>query len=331
MKYKHFSVEERESIQRGLWEKRSIRDIAKDLGRSPSSVSREIQRNLPPERFRYAPRLANDRAIKKRASRGRHERLKNDRIRSYVVRHLKERWSPEQISGRIRIDLGEKISPEAIYQYVYAQIEGHGHGTAIAGSEDLRPYLRRKRTRRIPPGSRRCQRVCKPHGPSIEMRPPIVDRRTRVGDWESDTVASKDNAPGLNTLVERKTGLLCVTKLHERTSAETSKAIIQRLNMLPERAKRTMTFDNGPENQDWKSIETALNLLCFFAHPYHSWERGTNENTNGLIRDYFPKKTDFRMISEYEIAFVERSLNDRPRKRLGYQTPNEVFSVALAG
>lgn len=331
MIYKHFSVEEREKIQRGLWEKKSIRAIAKGLGRPHSSVVREVKRNNPPLRDRYTPRLAHERALTKRKSRGRKDRLKNERIREYVTAQLKRRRSPEQIAGVIKQDLGESISHEAIYQFIYAQIHRGGYGYLKPGAEDLRPYLRRRRKRRSLHGARKGQRVLRPQGPSIETRPKVVDRRSRIGDWESDTVESRDHKPGINTLVERKTGLVFITKLKDKTSASTVAAIAARMRQIPNAAKHTITFDNGPENSNWQELEAATELDSFFAHPYSSFERGTNENTNGLIRDYFPKKTDFTTISDEEIAFVERELNERPRKRLGWKTPLEAFGGALEG
>jgi len=331
MQYQHFSIEERERIQQGLWEKQSMRAIARSLGRPHSSVLREVQRNLPPIRERYTPRLAQERATEHRTHRGRTNRLKNDRIRSYVISHLKRRWSPEQIAGSIPDALGERISHEAIYQYIYAQVHRDGYGELRLGHEDLRPYLRRRRKRRLKKGARKCQRLARFPVPSIDDRPKIVVRRARIGDWESDSVESRDHAPGINTLVERKTGLVFITKLTAKTGAATQSAIVRRLAPLPPETKRTITFDNGPENRDWEPTEEATGARCYFAHPYHSWERGTNENTNGLIRDYFPKGTDFRMIPDAEIAVVEYELNNRPRKRLGYRTPLQVFGGALAG
>ena len=328
MQYKHFGVEERETIQRGFWEKRSIRTIAKDLGRSPASVSRELRRNFPPERDRYTARLAHERAVFKRAQRGREQRLKNDRIRTFVVAQLKRRRSPEQIAGIIEAELGECISHEAIYQFIYAQIS---YNKPKRGCEDLRSCLRRRRKRRVPHGARRGQRVVQPKGPSIDERPSVVDRRSRIGDWESDTVESADHAPGINTLVERKTGLLFITKLASKKGASTRAAIVRRLSVLPQHTRRTITFDNGAENRDWRPVEAATGAACFFAHPYHSWERGTNENTNGLIRDYFPKGTDFRTITDEELAYVERELNERPRKRLDWKSPLQASGVALQG
>jgi len=328
MTYQHVRVEEREEVQRGLWRKESIRSIAERLGRSHSSVVREIKRNLPSIHNRYTPRLAHERALTQRKSRGRVERLKNDRIRSYVVGHLKQRWSPEQIAGRMKRDGVGSISPEAIYQFVYVQIK---NGYPKRGYEDLRLFLRRKRKRRVPKGARRCQRVFKPCGTSIDFRPEVVEHKKRVGDWEGDTVESCDHKPGINTTLERMSGFVQITKLAGKTSADTVLALDRRFRELPPRAKRTLTLDNGPENSDWPTMETLLGLQCFFAHPYHSWERGANENVNGLIHDYFPKKTDFTLVPAVTIAAVEYALNTRPRKRLGYRTPLEVWSGALRG
>ena len=331
MKYKHLTVEERERIQELLWQKASIRNIAIAIGRNPSSVVRELKRNYPLEYKRYAPRLAHERALVKRKSRGRTERLKNKRIREYVVKKLKRRWSPEQISNTIKKAVGQSISHEAIYQYVYCQIHRNGWGDLKPRREDLRPYLRRRRKRRFRKGSRRCQRIFKPKGVSIDNRPNVVEKRKRLGDWESDTIESANHKPGVNTLVERKSGLVLITKLSGKSSHATISVISERLSSLSQKVKQTITFDNGPENSDWQELERQIKIKTFFAHAYHSWERGTNENTNGLIRDYFPKKTDFTTISNEELSFVERELNTRPRKRLGWKTPLEVMSVALQG
>jgi IS30 family transposase len=328
--YKHLSIEEREYVQQGLWKHKSLRTIAKELNRQPSSISREIERNLPPERFLYTPRLSHERALKKRKSRGRADRLKNDTIREYVISHLKLRWSPEQISNRLRKDIPHaSISHEAIYQYIYHQIHRDGWGLLRPGCQDLRTYLRRRKKRRTHKGQRRCQRIFKPKGVSINERPVIVSERGRLGDWEGDTVESISHKPGVNTLVERKTGVVLITKLKNKTSRATTEAISFRMSALPERAKYSLTMDNGPENQGWQTLEEKTGLKTFFANAYHSWERGTNENTNGLIRDYFPKKTDFSMVSEEKIQQVEYLLNTRPRKRFGWLTPLEAFSKEL--
>jgi transposase, IS30 family len=324
MKYKHLSIEERELLQTLWWERGSIRKMARVLGRSPATISRELRRNLPPERKVYTPRLAHERALKSRKSRGRKERLRNKEIRAYVIEKLKLRWSPEQIAGRIKLDIGENISHETIYQYIY-HTESYGN---VKG-EDLRIYLRRRRKRRQPKGARKYQRIFKPEGVSIELRPEIVNQRLRIGDWEGDTVESKNHKPGINTLVERKLGLTLITKLKTKTSFSTMSAVSERMRELPKELKHTITLDNGPENRDWKTLEELSGLSVFYAHPYCSGERGTNENTNGLIRDYYPKGTDFTKITDEELAYVELMLNERPRKRLNWLSPLEALSVAL--
>jgi IS30 family transposase len=326
MKYSHLTVLEREMIQSMLWEKKSIRTIAKVLKRSHSSILREIKRYNPEQLKRYTPRLAHERALEKRKSRGRKDRLKSDVVRTYVVTHLKRGWSPEQISGCLKKDGIGSVSHEAIYQFIYAQVHRDGYGLLRPGAEDLRVYLRRKRRRRMPKGMRRPRRVLVLQGKSIEIRPSVVDERSRIGDWESDTVESCLHRPGVNTLLERKTGLYFVTKVHERGSAATTSAILKRLEGMP---VHTITFDNGSENQRWRELEESLGTKTYFAHPYSSWERGANENANGLLREFFPKGTDFSRISDAEIAAAEYALNTRPRKRLGWKTPLEAWSGAL--
>lgn len=250
----------------------------------------------------------------------------------YVHTKLKEGFSPEQIAGRLSFERpSEHISHEAIYQYVYAQVHRGGRGNIRPGKEDLRPWLKRRHQARTRQGFRKGARVLRPMGLSIDVRPEIVHRRTRLGDWESDTVESCLHRPGINTLVERKSGLLHITKLRSKDAHATRQAIVRRLAHLPERLRRTVTFDNGAENRQWPEMEQEAGIRAYYAHPYHSWERGTNENTNGLIRWYFPKGTDFSTISDEALARVEDAINNRPRKRLGWKTPLEVWSVALRG
>jgi IS30 family transposase len=319
MKYKHLSILEREKLQELLWQKKSIRYIAEVLERSPSSISRELRRNYPQTRNQYTPRLAHEKALSKRTQRGREERLKNVVIRSYVVSHLKLGYSPEQISGTIKQDEIGSISHEAIYQYIYHQIYRDGYGYVKPSREDLRPYLRRKQKRRTHHGLRKTTKLERISGKSIDMRPYIVETRRRLG------VESCDHKPGINTLVDRKSGYVLITKVKDKSSPSTVEAM-RRLTSFP---CHTVTLDNGSENTNWKDMEDITRASIYYAHPYHSWERGTNENTNGLIREYFPKKTDFTLVSDEEISKVEYILNTRSRKRLGWSTPLQVMSVAL--
>lgn len=329
MTYQQLSIEEREIIQIGICKGNSLRHIAGTIGRSVATVSRELRRNSSPEKHLYLPSRADLRATLKRSSRGRTERLKSDTIRAYVTAKIKQRWSPEQISGRLKKEAGLSISHEAIYQFIYAQLSRDGRGPVLPGRDDLRPYLRRRRIFRVPKGACRRKRTLKPFCRSIDERPVIVGKRTRVGDWESDTVCSAGYKPGINTVVERKIGLVFMTKLHGNTTAETVRALQARFCTVPAHLKHTLTTDNGIENTDWNGIEKVTGATCYAAHPYHAWERGSNENANGLIRQYFPKNTDFTRVSDAEIAAVEYALNTRPRKRLGWATPLEAWSVAL--
>jgi IS30 family transposase len=325
MKYKHLSIEEREKIQELLWQKTSIRHIAKNLGRSTSSISREIKRNKPELLHRYTPRLADERALIKRKSRGRKLRLKSLFIRRYVVHHLRIGYSPEQIAGRLSFEYPkEKISHEAIYQYIYHNINSD---YIKKGNIDLRIYLKRRHKRREAKGMRKGQRIFKHKGISIEERPKYIEKRKSIGHWEGDSVVGGQSTVGLNTLVGRKTGLVLISKIKDKTMEETSNTVINRLKNIN---CKTLTLDNGTENFGYEKIQEELQISCYFAHPYASGERGTNENTNGLIRWYFPKKTDFANISQEAIQAVEWALNNRPRKRLGWKTPLEAFNESVA-
>ena len=335
MKYKHFSIEEREKIQELFWQKASIRTIARALGRSPSSVAREIKRNLPLLHRRYTPRLAHERALAHRKRRGREERLKSQGLRAYVVYHLKLGWSPEQIAATANDTTGISISHEAIYQYVYAQVYREGYGYLKPGREDLRPYLARRRKRRMKKGLRKPYRIEKGPLPSIDERPKEVAKRIDIGHWEDDCIVSHASLDRLKTINERVSGVVLIAKITDGTMEATNKAVGERLHTIPAPFRQTLTRDRGSENLGYEALEKELGIRCFFAHAYHSWERGSNENTNGLIRRFFPKKTDFRTVTDEEVQRVEYLLNTRPRKRLGWKTPYQVFyectGVALEG
>ena len=309
-----------------LWQKASARSIAKAIGRNHSSVSREIKKNKPPIHKLYTPRLAHQRALAYRKRRGRIERLKSAALREYVVFHLKQGWSPEQIANTVKKAMGASISHEAIYQYVYAQIHRDGYGYLKPGKEDLRPYLARRRKRRMGKGFRHVCRLENGPLPSIDDRPEIVDLRREIGHWEDDSIVFSTTCPvRLRTTSERVSGLVLIAKARKGTMKEANRVTLKRLSVIPKEFRKTLTRDRGSENMGYRVLEQELGIRCFFAHAYHSWERGSNENANGLIRRFFPKKTDFRAVSDGEIRLVERLLNSRPRKRLGWKTPYEVF------
>ena len=321
MQYNHLSIEEREKIQELVWQKKSIRYIAIELGRSPSSISREIKRNNPKQTKRYTPRLANNRAIKKRSCRGKSKIDTDAVLHSYVITQLKIGWSPEQIAATAP----SNISHEAIYQYIYAQVYRNGHGLVKLGKEDLRPYLARRKKRRTPQGLRRSYRVLSGPLPSIDDRPAIADLRTEIGHWEDDLIVSRESSDNLKTINERVSGLVFISRVNNGTSEASDRAVTDRLKAVPKQYRKTLTRDRGSENVRYKKLATDLGIQIFFAHAYSSWERGSNENLNGLIRRYLPKKTDFRLISDEQIKHIEYLLNSRPRKRLGWKTPYEVF------
>ena len=273
----------------------------------------------------YIPRTAHRRAVTHRSHRGRGKRLKNNVVRDYVVTHLKRGWSPEQIAAMAQDAVGVGISHEAIYQYVYAQLHRHGYGYLKAGREDLRPYLARRRKRRMKKGLRKSYRIDKGPLPSIDTRPEEANLRVRIGHWEDDLIVSRESSDNLKTINERVSGIVFIERVRDATIQEGDRAVRERLGVVPNEYLKTLTRDRGSENLGYEEIEKALNMRVFFAHAYCSWERGSNENVNGLIRRYFPKKTDFRTVSDEEIQKVEYLLNSRPRKRLGWKTPYEVF------
>ena len=325
--YVHLSLSERDVMTTLLSEKRSLGEIAKALGRSKSTISRELKRNSSSEYKLYLSHRAHGRAEGRRKRANNRSRLKNNRIISFVTARLEEGWSPELISGRITMEHpGLSISHEAIYQYIYHP--------ETEGRQDLIRFLRRAHRKRKSKGIGRKERKSKiPGRVSIDLRPPSVENRLRFGHWEGDSLVSRKSLAALNSLVERKSRLLMLTKLRRKTAEATFKAITGRLKGLPKKARKTLTLDNGTENAKHGAITSAIGIKCFFAHPYASWERGTNENVNGLVRWYLPKGTDFHKISDEEIARIETLINNRPRKCLGFKKPIEVASsfVALRG
>ena len=224
------------------------------------------------------------------------------------------RWSPEQISGWLR-DQGIKLSHERIYQMIWQDKRDGGN---------LWRSLRRHGKRYNKRAGKNAGRGLIPNRIDISDRPAIVARKARLGDWEGDTVASAGHKGGLLTLVERKSLLTKISKLRRSTARATQRATVRRLKPIGNFV-HTITFDNGKEFAAHQGIAHALTAKIFFATPYHAWERGLNENTNGLIRDFFPKGTDFSTISNAEVAKVEHLLNARPRKSLGFRSPQEVF------
>lgn len=325
--YKQLSCEERDKIAILRAQGLSQEDIAKAIGRCKSTISRELRRNRTPTYNVYLPHKAHERANRRKQEAGKRERLKNPIISVYVMTKLKLGWSPEQISGRLPIEhLGQNISHEAIYQYIYDK-----ENRKLC---DLTIYLARASQYRKRRGhSNKHQKSHIPDRVSIDERPSYIEKRIQPGHWETDTVISRQSKKALAVILERASRLLHIERLSSKTSIKLSKAVKNRLNYHPKHMRRTITYDNGSENVEHQKINYTLGTKSYFCNPYHSWEKGSVENAVGLIRRFLPKKTDLATISHQQIKNIETLLNNRPRKCLDYKTPSEVFnsSVALAG
>lgn len=305
----------------------SISAIARVLKRDKGTVSREVRRNRSAVYNVYLPHKAQQRAETRNIESHRRQRLKNGIIRKYVVAKLKIGWSPEQIAGRIPNryhDYG--ISHEAIYQFVYDKHERK--------ENDLVPYLAWSHRKRWKRGhSHKHRKTHIPDRISINSRPDYINKRKQLGHWEADTVVSRQSSAALCVLTERMTRLTKISLLTRKGAHELRVAINRRLCHYPKHVKRTLTYDNGSENVEHSFINHVLGTKSYFCNPYHSWEKGTVENTIGIIRRYLPKKTDFATISPLHVRTIERRMNNRPRKCLNFKTPIENFqhSVALTG
>jgi len=312
--FKHLSVQEREVILQRRAEARSPEQIAEELGRAPSTIRRELARNGDPNG--YSAVAAQARYETRRRDRPRWRKMENPVISAYVRQRLTHYWSPDQIAGRVRVDFPADSRRQISHETIYTWIEADEY------RDHWRSFLRREGKRR------RCEenRGRLPAVVSIEGRPKVVNERKRYGDWEGDTVVGRAHRGGLLTTVERKSGYACVAKVLNLRAATINRAARRKLGALPAELRRTMTFDNGKEFANHQSLARHLGLRVFFAKPYKAWQRGTNENTNGLLRQFFPKGTDFAEVSHHEVACVETLLNERPRKRLGYKTPSEVLA-----
>jgi IS30 family transposase len=316
--------------QRFCQDQWKVSAIARELKRPTSAVSREIGPRVRKGAGRYDADVAQRRADERAGNQGRKGKLEHVPLKEYTEAKLGLGWSPEQISIRLPIDFPKdtrmRISYEAIYQHVYNQIRRNGNGKLKDGCVDLRPLLARRHTRRQKKGFRAVQKIERHQRlPSIEDRPVAVEKRKELGHWEDDTVISRQSTVRLKTMNERVSGVTFIGRMFDGTVSESNRIVIERLKRLPQSTRKTLTRDRGTENYGWKEIQDELNLTCWFAHPYCSHERGSNENGNGLIRRFLPKKTDFALVTDEEIARVEYLLNTRPRKRLGGKTPYEVF------
>ena len=308
--YKQLTCEQRYAISI-LKEKDFLqKDIAASIGVNRSTISRELKRNSGKRGYR--PKQAQRKAEERRWDKS-PPRI-SEEVWAKVEKHLKEDWSPEQISGRLKEIEAIRISHEWIYQFIMKDKQAGG---------DLYTHLRCRSKRKKRYGSNERRGIIK-NRRSIEERPAIVETKERIGDWEADTVIGKAHKGALVSLTERRSKLSLIYKVERKTSDLVKEAMGKLLLPLKE-IVHTITSDNGKEFAMHEETANILKTDFYFAHPYASYERGLNENTNGLIRQYFPKDRDFRTITDEEIIMAMKKLNNRPRKTLGYLTPNEVF------
>ena len=325
--YQQITQDERDLIAHLHAKGFSHAEIGRRISRDKSTISRELRRNGSGVYDVYLAHKAQARASIRKQESGQRPRLKNTQIKRYVIRKLKDGWSPEQISGDFRENHPElRISHEAIYQFVYAK--------ETLKTMNLKNYLPRANRIRRPRGhSRKHTKSHIPRRISIDHRPKYIDKRQQIGHWESDTMISRASKASLVVLLERKTRYTKLAKIKAKEAREVSMAINRRLGRFPQLIRRTITYDNGKENVEHERINKVLGTTSYFCNPYHSWEKGSVENTVGLVRRFLPKKTDIAKITKEHIKQIENRLNHRPRKCLNFKTPYQLFtsSVALPG
>lgn len=332
--YQRLTQEEREEISRSLARGEKVTVIAQRLGRSVSTISREVTHNSGQSSYRAYS--AGRRASRRAASRRYGKRLltAHEQLRTYVLSKLRRHWSPEEIVARLVEEYPQettmRISHEAIYQYIYVLSRGSLKRELVSALRQERKHRRKHGGRKNQPTETRGKIA---NMLSIEERPAEVADRTVPGHWEGDLILGKYKRTALGTLVERTTRTTILVPLKAKDAVSVRRAYVKELRSLPKNLTKTLTYDQGKEMSQHQRFTLATDMQVYFAHPGSPWERGTNENTNGLIRQYFPKGTDFSKISRAATKRVQEELNDRPRKVLGWKKPNEVFNqlVALKG
>ena len=297
-------------------------DIAHTIGRSKSTISRELGRNVHRKLHQYLPDTAQRKADR-RKEQGRKQRYvdKQPRLRKRIIGLLKKGWSPDLIAGRLKRMKQPYLNQESIYQFIYS-LQGR--------KQNLRQHLRRTHRIRIPKAGRKARKDSGiPHRVDISKRPRIVEKRGQFGHWEGDSIVYNRHRRVLGTSAERKTRKVMIFKPKDLTAKTKARCLIRRYRRLPPQAKRTLTYDNGREAAAHETVTAAIGMKFFFARTYASWQRGTNENRNGLVRFYLPRDVDLDTISDARIRQVEHLINNRPMKCLGYRTPNEAYAIEM--
>ena len=316
----HINATERDQIGVLLAAGVSQRDIARKLSRSFSSINYEIHHNS--RNGTYQPILANLLSRERNQASRKTNALKNQGIYTYIIDRLRNGWSPEQIAGRLRERNHGKtvISHEAIYLYIYSP-EGK--------KQNLREYLARSHKKRYPKYFRKAYRRGIPNRINISFRSKRANTRKQFGHWEADVVEGRGHRLGIQTLLERKTRYYQARLLPNIDSEYGIAAQKRLLSKLPSKARRSVTFDNGRENYNHEQLRRDLNIKTYFCDPYAAWQKGANENHNGILRRYIPKKADMSNLPQWELDFILEEINNKPRKCLKYQTPREAFQREL--
>ena len=313
MKYTQLTLQKRYQISALQKAGYNQKEIAKELSVHPSTISRELRRNR--DRVRgYQPELAQIQSTKKHQEKSKRKSI-TKRVEKYIRIKLKEDWSPEQISGRMKLDTGIYVVHETIYRYIYYN---KANGGKLYTSLRHKNKKYHKRSNDYKARGTIIDRVM------IDNRPKIVEEKSRIGDLEIDTVIGKNHIGALVTVVDRKSKFTIIKNVPSKEARIVTQALIEMIQPI-KAITHTITSDNGKEFAYHKEVAAALDADFYFANPYHSWERGLNEHTNGLIRQYLPKKSEFTNVSKDEIIMIQNRLNHRPRKALGYKTPYEVF------
>jgi IS30 family transposase len=318
-RYTRLSLAEREEIGRELAAGSRLRTIARQLGRAPSTIGRELRRA---ERTRSTYRATRGQHVARRAAQRPRKLVTHPALQAAVHAQLRQCWSPEQIATRLRTaypdDATMRVSHETIYTYLYVLPRG-------ALKRTLLRALRHRRTHRRARRSSPERRGNIPAMLSIQERPAEVADRTVPGHWEGDLIVGHGNASALGTLVERTTRTTLLVPLPAKDATSVRQAFAREMRTLPQQMTRSLTYDQGKEMAEHQLFTQETRIQVYFAHPHSPWERGTNENTNGLIRQFFPKGTDFSRVSRRQIKHVQTLLNGRPRKVLNWRTPSEAF------
>lgn len=327
--YKRLNLADREEISRGIWTYESFASIARRIGRPTSAVSREVWRNNR-YKWRYFASKAQQKAdLIQRKGRRPKKLDTNERLRDYVYdKLLNHQWSPEEIAKRMKLEypheVSMRISHETIYRHLYCLPRGELKSVLMKG-------LRQERKMGQPRRYAHCKRQRIQNIISISERPMEVKKRIVPGHWEGDLIIGKGHQSAIGTLVERTTRFTLLVPLKEKNAYAVRRAMAKAFKRIPKEMKKSLTYDRGTEMSQHKLFTRETKIRVFFADPYSLWQRGTNENTNGLIRQYFPKGSDLSQVSVGQMRAVEQKLNSRPRKVLGFYTPSEKFYALTTG